>query len=438
MKNRQLLKRATAIIILFAMLLPFGAKKGVLKVSAAESYVNLLIDNFEDGTIPGNQSAAVTVAGKSVYGGSYANDAFGFGKMADIGYGSKQTSTQSVKYERNFENNFAAGEANSFVEFEFDLGIYKKTMSQMTLNFKSHGKQIGYLRWNTQGGALDVHYDFADSSKKTAATSDRAKSSSATATNKIDHIKIIMQTTDSSGNPVNIFKSFIIGDVVIAPSSDIAFTSNDVINGFDLTVNPPRAGWSACDAGLNLDNLVITRYTSADGAAPAPDRYAFFKKMIEKHSEIQSARNSEKISDEEYNELISVTENAASVYAAGITRESFAAAEDALRAADSTQSVRAEVCRMYFPTREYAAENGTVTLPAGMYDAVRLTLGEGKGHNWWCVVFPPMCLGAAADEKQLGDVLSPDEERFVTGGSRYTVRFWLIEQIEELLRRFRK
>ena len=330
MKNRQLLKRATAIIILFAMLLPFGAKKGVLKVSAAESYVNLLIDNFEDGTIPGNQSAAVTVAGKSVYGGSYANDAFGFGKMADIGYGSKQTSTQSVKYERNFENNFAAGEANSFVEFEFDLGIYKKTMSQMTLNLKSDGKQIGYLRWNTQGGALDVHYDFADSSKKTAATSDRAKSSSATATNKIDHIKIIMQTTDSSGNPVNIFKSFIIGDVVIAPSSDIAFTSNDVINGFDLTVNPPRAGWSACDAGLNLDNLVITRYTSADGAAPAPDRYAFFKKMIEKHSEIQSARNAEKISDEEYNELISVTENAASVYAAGITRESFAAAEDAL------------------------------------------------------------------------------------------------------------
>lgn len=115
-----------------------------------------------------------------------------------------------------------------------------------------------------------------------------------------------------------------------------------------------------------------------------------------------------------------------------------AAAEAALRAADSTQSVHAEVCRMYFPTREYAAENGTVTLPAGMYDAVRLTLGEGKGHNWWCVVFPPMCLGAAADEKQLGDVLSPDEERFVTGGSRYTVRFWLIEQIEALLRRFRK
>ena len=68
---------------------------------------------------------------------------------------------------------------------------------------------------------------------------------------------------------------------------------------------------------------------------------------------------------------------------------------------------------------------------------MRLTLGEGKGPNWWCVVFPPMCLGAAADEKQLGDVLSPDEERFVTGGSRYTVRFWLIEQIEALLRYIR-
>ncbi len=330
MKNRQLLKKATAIITLFAMLLPFAAKNGGLKVFAAESYVNLLLDSFEDGTIPGAQSEAVTIADKSAYEGSYANGAFGFGKMADIGYGSKQTSTQSVKYERSFENSIPAGEANSFVEFEFDLGIYKKTMSQMTLNFKSGGRQIGYLRWNTQGGALDVHYDSANTSQKTAVTSDRAKSSSATAANKIDHIKIVMQMTDSSGNPVNIFKSFTIGDVVIAPSSGVAFTSNDVINGFNLTVNPPRAGWSACDAGLNLDNLAVTRYTSADGTSPAPDRYAFFKKMTEKHSEIQSARDSEKIGDEDYNELMSVIENAASVYASGTTRESFASAEAAL------------------------------------------------------------------------------------------------------------
>ena len=46
---------------------------------------------------------------------------------------------------------------------------------------------------------------------------------------------------------------------------------------------------------------------------------------------------------------------------------------------------------MFFDTREYE----TVTLPAGCYDALRITIGEAEGHNWWCVMFPPMCLPAA-------------------------------------------
>lgn len=49
-----------------------------------------------------------------------------------------------------------------------------------------------------------------------------------------------------------------------------------------------------------------------------------------------------------------------------------------------------------FPTREY----DTFTLPAGTYTALRVTIGEGKGHNWWCVVFPSLCLSASAEEFQ--------------------------------------
>lgn len=53
----------------------------------------------------------------------------------------------------------------------------------------------------------------------------------------------------------------------------------------------------------------------------------------------------------------------------------------------------AELTEMYFTTREY--EN--VTLPAGYYLALRITLGSGEGRNWWCVMFPPLCIPLASE-----------------------------------------
>ena len=55
--------------------------------------------------------------------------------------------------------------------------------------------------------------------------------------------------------------------------------------------------------------------------------------------------------------------------------------------------VTAEVANTMFPTKEYDG----FTLPAGEYLALRIIIGEGNGHNWWCVVFPPLCTTAAAD-----------------------------------------
>ena len=54
--------------------------------------------------------------------------------------------------------------------------------------------------------------------------------------------------------------------------------------------------------------------------------------------------------------------------------------------------MKLETGKFYFPTKEY--EN--VTLPAGEYDAVRMVLGEGKGRNWWCVMYPPLCFTDSA------------------------------------------
>lgn len=65
-----------------------------------------------------------------------------------------------------------------------------------------------------------------------------------------------------------------------------------------------------------------------------------------------------------------------------------AAAEGQIQREGQSYSVRAEFGDFDFPTRAY----GNVTLPAGKYEAVRLVIGSGKGQNWWCVLFPPLCL----------------------------------------------
>ena len=91
--------------------------------------------------------------------------------------------------------------------------------------------------------------------------------------------------------------------------------------------------------------------------------------------------------------------------------------------------VDATLCTMYFTTRQY----DTVTLPAGVYEAVRFTIGSGEGKNWWCVVYPPLCAGAAMERKTLNDVLDSEQVAMVTGGERFLVRFKVVEWWEALL-----
>ena len=93
--------------------------------------------------------------------------------------------------------------------------------------------------------------------------------------------------------------------------------------------------------------------------------------------------------------------------------------------------VHAEMTNMYFNTRQY----GNVTIPAGMYDALRITIGSGKGHNWWCVLFPALCLPAAEAPSKLEDVLNPNEMQLVKsqGGfqSGYEIKFKSVELYEQ-------
>lgn len=105
-----------------------------------------------------------------------------------------------------------------------------------------------------------------------------------------------------------------------------------------------------------------------------------------------------------------------------------AAAADEITRQGYTYPVRVELETTYFTTREYEQ----VTLPAGSYDALRVSIGEAAGHNWWCVIFPPMCLPAAEEPQELEDVLNAEQLQIVEGKNRYVIKFKTLEYYEQL------
>ncbi|MGE5592527.1 MAG: stage II sporulation protein R [Betaproteobacteria bacterium] len=85
-----------------------------------------------------------------------------------------------------------------------------------------------------------------------------------------------------------------------------------------------------------------------------------------------------------------------------------AAAIDRIRASGKPYGACVEMGTFAFPERTY----GPITVPSGDYDAVRVVLGEGKGQNWWCVLFPPLCFIQVDKEGRLEGLtldLSPGE-----------------------------
>lgn len=107
------------------------------------------------------------------------------------------------------------------------------------------------------------------------------------------------------------------------------------------------------------------------------------------------------------------------------------AAEACLEAEQSDYPVQVSLKRLYFTTREY--EKGT--LPAGMYDAVQVEIGEAAGQNWWCVIFPSICLPASGADWDT--VLTPEETEIVENAPRYRIGFKTVEWWEGLCAWFR-
>ena len=91
----------------------------------------------------------------------------------------------------------------------------------------------------------------------------------------------------------------------------------------------------------------------------------------------------------------------------------------------------ATFCKEEFGRRVY----DTFTLPSGVYDALRITIGQGEGRNWWCVVFPTLCTGATIEELEsvaAGAGFSDSLTGAISQGEGYEVRFFFLDMLGKL------
>ena len=89
-------------------------------------------------------------------------------------------------------------------------------------------------------------------------------------------------------------------------------------------------------------------------------------------------------------------------------------------------SINIEIGNFEFPTKQY----GDIYLPAGFYDALKVEIGEAKGRNWWCVMFPPLCFvditsGIVPEESKeyLQDNMSEEEYALISDNSSSDIKF---------------
>ena len=109
-------------------------------------------------------------------------------------------------------------------------------------------------------------------------------------------------------------------------------------------------------------------------------------------------------------------------------------AEETLEKEGYSYGASARLATVDFPVKTY----GSYTFPAGEYEALEITLGEGNGHNWWCVLYPNMCFQGTVYEvveeeadEALREVLTPEEYADVFNERNYQIRFRFAEVLQK-------
>ena len=108
-------------------------------------------------------------------------------------------------------------------------------------------------------------------------------------------------------------------------------------------------------------------------------------------------------------------------------------AEQTVREAGYEYGVSVSLGEEEYPTKNYEE----CCVPAGEYLSLRVMIGEAEGENWWCVLFPPLCLDAAGESREVFAEVGLTDEQYSfiteTDNAQYKVRFKLLEVIEGAL-----
>lgn len=107
-------------------------------------------------------------------------------------------------------------------------------------------------------------------------------------------------------------------------------------------------------------------------------------------------------------------------------------AEETLRKNGCFVSVTAEITDMDFDERVY----GNITMPSGNYRALRIKIGSAEGHNWWCVMYPPLCIPSACEIEENEDAeevfFSEKEIDIMNNPKKYKVRFAIWDKLKSV------
>ena len=111
-------------------------------------------------------------------------------------------------------------------------------------------------------------------------------------------------------------------------------------------------------------------------------------------------------------------------------------AENTIHENGYNYSVKLNIGNFSFPTKKY----GDITFPAGFYDGLKIEIGEAKGHNWWCVMFPPLCFvdvtsGIVPEESKqtIRDNLSEEEYKLLSENSgNMNFKFKIVEMFQDI------
>lgn len=128
---------------------------------------------------------------------------------------------------------------------------------------------------------------------------------------------------------------------------------------------------------------------------------------------------------ENYSDAIKVSQNNTRLFE-GI-------AERVIKENGFSYTACATVGNTYFETREY----DTFTLPAGTYKSLNIKLGNADGKNWWCVVFPAVCIPAATDT-DLSESVGNQGVEITSNAPKYTAKFKVVEIYEDIKHIFKK